>query len=98
MVTRSPTKWRSEARSRTGLDRALVVLGARIRSLRVSREMTLESLAEAAALTPNHLQAIESGRSNATVASLYGIALGLNGALGGAGRLDRTADGSTMQA
>lgn len=70
-------RWRSEARGRPGLERFLVRVGAKIREQRTAQKLTLEELAEKAALTPNHVQAIESGRSNVTAASLYALAAAL---------------------
>jgi transcriptional regulator with XRE-family HTH domain len=55
----------------------LARLGNRIRELRTARGLTLEAAAERADLDDGHLQAIETGQSNPTVASLAGIARSL---------------------
>jgi transcriptional regulator with XRE-family HTH domain len=56
---------------------ALRALGARIKILRKEAELTQETLADGARLDTKHLQAIESGKVNVTVASLVGIARAL---------------------
>ncbi len=52
-------------------------LGRRIRALRIEAGLTQEAAAERARLDYKHLQAIEAGQSNVTVASLVGIAKAL---------------------
>lgn len=49
-------------------------LGKRIRELRLEKGMTQERLAEMAALSAQHVVDLEHGRTNPTVASLFGIA------------------------
>ena len=72
---RTPRRtFRSAARSSPRVNRALKRLGRRIRELRLAKKLTQERAAEAAALDDKHLQAIEGGRSNVTLASLVGIA------------------------
>ena len=73
--TRKP--WRSAARSSPHLRSALSKLGKRLRSLRTERALTQEQIAEGAHLDAKHYQAIESGRTNVTMASLVGIARSL---------------------
>jgi transcriptional regulator with XRE-family HTH domain len=71
-------KWRSEARSAPEVRRAFQVLGKRIRELRRERNITLEEMAPVARLDWKHLQVIEQGKTNTTVASLVGIAKALD--------------------
>ena len=52
-------------------------MGLRIRALREKRDVTQEGLADLAKLDAKHVQLIEAGKTNATVASLAGIAAGL---------------------
>ena len=70
--------WRSDARSDPATLRTLVSLGERIRQLRIERGATQEGLAEKAAISVQHLLDLEHGRSNPTLASLCGIARGLD--------------------
>ena len=46
--------------------------------LRLRKRLTQEALAAAAQLDEKHLQTIESGKSNVTLASLVGIARALD--------------------
>jgi transcriptional regulator with XRE-family HTH domain len=70
--------WRSEARLRADLEPTLAKLGRRVRELRLAREFTQEELARRAQLDPKHVQTVEAGKSNVTVATL----LALSDALG----------------
>ena len=70
-------KWRSDARASPLVAKALRRLGRQIRTLRRSAGLTQETAAERAKLDYKHYQAIESGSSNVTVASLIGIAKAL---------------------
>jgi transcriptional regulator with XRE-family HTH domain len=79
-VPRSTEKSRSYRSAARATPRTAVVLrrlGRRIRELRLERALTQEALAGAARIDPKHLQAIESGTTNTTVATLDGIARGL---------------------
>jgi transcriptional regulator with XRE-family HTH domain len=58
--------------------RALRRLGTQIRATRQLVGLTQEQVAERAKLDYKHFQAIESGGSNVTVASLVGIAKALH--------------------
>ena len=58
--------------------RASKALGKRIRSLRRERKLTLEEVAPVARIDWKHLQVIEQGNTNTTVASLVGIAKALD--------------------
>jgi transcriptional regulator with XRE-family HTH domain len=60
----------------------MVKLGKRIRELRLERDATQEALAEKAAISVQHLLDLEHGRSNPTIASLMGLARGLDVPLG----------------
>ena len=73
--------WRSAARNSPRAKTALVRLGKRIRALRIERGLTQEEAADRARLDAKHFQALEHGRSNATVASLVGVARSLGVAL-----------------
>ena len=79
MPRSSPTSraYRSPARSTTRTTRIFKRLGRQIRTLRKQRELTQEALASASRIDAKHLQAIEAGATNATVATLDGIARGL---------------------
>jgi transcriptional regulator with XRE-family HTH domain len=70
-------KWRSRARSSPRLRATLVRLGGRIRELRDALERSQEDLADAANVDGKHLQEIERGKVNPTVATLLGIARAL---------------------
>ena len=48
-------------------------LARRVRALREERELSQEETARRAHLDPKHIQAIEAGQTNATVASLAGL-------------------------
>jgi transcriptional regulator with XRE-family HTH domain len=52
-------------------------LGKRLRQLREERNLSQERLAEDAKLATKHLQDMEHGRTNPTVASLVGLARAL---------------------
>jgi DNA-binding XRE family transcriptional regulator len=69
--------WRSAARSSPHLRGTLSRLGGRLRALRLERDLTQEQIAEGARLDAKHYQAIESGRTNVTMASLVGISRSL---------------------
>lgn len=70
-------KWRSDARASPQAGKALRRLGQQIRALRRAAGLTQEEAAERAKLDYKHFQAIETGSSNVTVASLVGIAKAL---------------------
>ena len=70
--------WRSQARSSPDVKRALVCLGERVRELRLERELTQQETAERALIDDKHLQAVEAGKTNPTVATLVGIARALD--------------------
>jgi transcriptional regulator with XRE-family HTH domain len=53
-------------------------LGQRIRSLRVSRELSQDALAEKAGMSVKHLGKIERGSVNASIQCLTGIAEALD--------------------
>ena len=72
-----PRSFRSEARSAPGVATALWRLGRAIRELRLKRELSQEALAARAGLDAKHVQALEAGNTNATVASLVGLARAL---------------------
>lgn len=70
-----PTRtYKSKARRSPAVAVALRSLGTRVQKLRNERELSQEEAAHRAKLDPKHLQAIEGGRVNVTVASLLGIA------------------------
>ena len=52
-------------------------LGAKIRELRHARALTLEAAAELASVDLKHLQKVEAGTLNVTLATLVRIAVGL---------------------
>ena len=49
-------------------------IGERVRELRDKLELSQEALAEKAGLASKHIQDIEHGRTNPTVATLVGLA------------------------
>lgn len=73
---------RSEVWERTAITKAIasakVRLGARIRSARQARELSIEQAAERTGIHPNHLQRVETGRANVTVATLVAVSLALD--------------------
>jgi transcriptional regulator with XRE-family HTH domain len=75
---RKPRKnYRSEARATPEVVLAVARLGKRVRQLRNARKLTQERLAEDAKLAAKHLQDIERGRTNPTLATLVGLAKAL---------------------
>jgi transcriptional regulator with XRE-family HTH domain len=76
-VAAAKRKWRSDARSSPAVGKALRRLGRQIRALRREAGLTQENAAHEAGLDYKHYQAIESGSSKVTVASLVGIAKAL---------------------
>jgi len=58
-------------------DRALAVVGARIRALRASRGFTIRSLAERAKLSARFVVQLESGKANVSVRKLVALAAAL---------------------
>lgn len=81
MATRpSPyTHGRSEVWDRAALAREISKvrrrLGQHLRELRKARELSQEAAAEAIGIHPKHLQRIERGVGNATVATLVAISV-----------------------
>jgi len=53
-------------------------LGMRIRHYRKAQKITQEQLAEISGLHPTYVGQLERGEKNATIESIYKIALGLN--------------------
>lgn len=49
-------------------------LGTRLRTIRTGAGLTQRQVAERAGVTPEHLQTLEGGTGNPTVASLYALA------------------------
>jgi transcriptional regulator with XRE-family HTH domain len=70
--------WRSAARHAPATKRIQKRLGKRIRALRQAQELTQEKAAERAQIDPKHLQEIEAGQHNVTLASLVGLAKALD--------------------
>jgi transcriptional regulator with XRE-family HTH domain len=70
-------RYRSEARRRPGVRKAAVDLGERVRALRAERKLTQERLGELAGLDDKHVQAVERGATNVTLATLVGLARAL---------------------
>lgn len=59
------------------MDAALRRLGRRLRALRLAGEWTQEEVAERARVDAKHYQALESGLSNVTFATLLAVARAL---------------------
>ena len=57
---------------------ALAQFGTRVRSLREQKGLTQEAAASAAHLDGKHIQAIERGHANITLATMLGLARGLD--------------------
>lgn len=53
-------------------------LGTNIKTARIESGLSQEALALATGLTPQHLQRLERGRANPTLATVYAIADALN--------------------
>jgi len=73
--------FRSEARRSRQLITTLARLGRRLAALRTERGFTQEQLAARSKLDVKHLQDVERGRSNVTIATLLGLARGLGVAI-----------------
>jgi transcriptional regulator with XRE-family HTH domain len=65
------------ARSSPELGAILTRLGQQTRALREARSFTQEQLADLAEIDPKHVQLVEQGRTNTTVATLAAIARAL---------------------
>lgn len=70
--------FRSAARRSPQLAKALTRLGKRIQEMRLQAQLTQEELAHRAGLDGKHLQEIETGKINTTIATLVGIAKALD--------------------
>lgn len=77
------TNWRSDARRSPQLRAVLRRFGRRVKALRRELGLTQERAAELAGLDARHLQAIEAGESNVTMATLHGLAKILGVSLAG---------------
>ena len=70
---------RSEVRERAALGRVLAReqrrLGARLRNLRLARQLSQEDAAERIGLSAKHLRRIELGQSNVTLATLVALSV-----------------------
>lgn len=75
-------------------DQPQPALGAVIRQLRHSRNMTQEALAHGAGVTVGHLSMIERGHSNPTWGTVKGIARALGVSVGQIGTLADEFEGS----
>ena len=73
-----PRTWRSAARADDeGLRDVLAALGKQIATLRQAATLTQEALASKASIDSRHLQDLEYGRSNVTIATLRSDATAL---------------------
>jgi transcriptional regulator with XRE-family HTH domain len=75
---RKKQAWRSDARASRAVDASLRRLGRSLRTYRVARDMTQEEVAERAHIDPKHYQAMESGLSNVTFATLLAVSKALD--------------------
>ena len=73
-MPRGHTPKRSAARNAPRAQVVIKRVGKRLRSLREDAGLTQEEAASAAKLDPKHLQEIEHGRTNPTLASLVMLA------------------------
>lgn len=69
--------YRSTARSAPEVQAAAVRLGRRVRQLRLDSGLTQEALASRAQIDGKHLQVIEQGRTNVTLATLVALSTAL---------------------
>lgn len=70
--------WRSEARANdVALQPVLAALGAKLVARRKSLGLTQEAIASKASIDARHVQDLEYGRSNATIATLRAVAIAL---------------------
>lgn len=58
-------------------EKFIKALGNRVREVRMSKGMTMEALADAAGIDYQQVSRVESGKVNATVSTIYEIALAL---------------------
>lgn len=77
MARKPPRQFRSAARNASGVRAVLVRLGRRVRDGRKKLKLTQEQAAEKMGLDEKHLQLIETGQTNPTVATLVAVARGL---------------------
>lgn len=77
MARQPPSQFRSAARNARGVRLVLVRLGRVVRARRKELGLTQEKMAEKMGLDAKHLQLIEVGQTNPTVATLVGVARGL---------------------
>lgn len=73
-------RWRSTPRADATLREPLIALGRRVADRRAAADppLTQEALAAKASLGARHIQDVEHGRSNVTLATLRAIATGLD--------------------
>jgi transcriptional regulator with XRE-family HTH domain len=63
-------------------EKLLKDFGAQVRTIRQSKNMTLEALAEAAGIEYSQVIRVEAGKVNATISTIEAIAKGLNVGIG----------------
>jgi XRE family transcriptional regulator, regulator of sulfur utilization len=66
--------YKSEARTRPGLNRTAREVGARVYELRTEHGLTQEELGVRAGIDSKHVQKLEHGHANATLATLASVA------------------------
>ena len=66
-----------EARFALERDRVQAVFGSRLREFRVSKQLTLEMLADRADLHANYVGAVERGERNLSLYNIWRLAYGL---------------------
>ncbi len=74
---RSGHPWRSAARSTPAAAAAILLLAHRVRELRESHGITQEGLASASGIDGKHVQLLEAGKTNPTVATVAVVASAL---------------------
>ena len=74
---RSKPKWRSAARAEPLAGQAIRKLGNQIRSLRETKDLSQQKLAESASISVSHVSDLENGNTNPTVATLACVARAL---------------------
>ncbi len=63
-------------------EKLLKDFGAQVRTIRQSKNMTLEALAEAAGIEYSQVIRVEAGKVNATISTIEAIAKGLDVGIG----------------
>lgn len=77
MASAKKRSFRSEARSAPHVEAALKAFGIRVKEVRSRKRITQERLARTALIGLKHIQLIEAGKANVTLATIAGLAAAL---------------------